>query len=364
MEYLAPFRNPARIQHLSQQIRGLITRPWNIMEVCGGQTHGLIKYGIPQLLPPEVQYLHGPGCPVCVTPLGALDRVMKIAAEDQVILCTFGDMLRVPGSETDLRSLKALGSDIRILYSPLDSVKVAQENPDQKIVFFAIGFETTAPANAMAIYQAQKLGLKNYFALVSHMLAPPAMAAILQAVDSKVQGFLAPGHVCSIMGLSAYRDLAAQYQIPIVVTGFEPYDLLEGTYLLLRLLEAGECRVINQYQRSVRETGNPSAQMLMDQVFEVCDQHWRGIGMIPHSGLKLRGEFAELDARRHFPIPLHSAAEPSACKSGEVLKGLLKPDQCPAFATSCHPRTPLGATMVSSEGACAAYYHYLQQSKC
>jgi hydrogenase expression/formation protein HypD len=344
--------------HWASEIARSTTRPWKIMEVCGGQTQAIVKFGLDQLLPPEIELLHGPGCPVCVTPLEMVDRALAIAAAPGVIFCSFGDMLRVPGTDGDLLQLKAQGADVRVLYSPLDALTIARQNPERRVVFFAIGFETTAPANAMAIDQARKRGLSNFSALCSHVLAPPAISAILQDPEQRVQAFLGPGHVCSVMGLAEYEPIAARYSVPIVVTGFEPLDLLEGVYLAVRHLEAGRSGVDNQYTRAVQARGNPASQALLERVFEVCDRKWRGIGLLPKSGLRLKDEYRAHDALAVFDVGEITTEEPAECISGQVLRGLKKPTDCPAFGQRCTPESPLGATMVSSEGACAAYHAY------
>jgi hydrogenase expression/formation protein HypD len=336
------------------------------MEVCGGQTHTIVKYGIDHLLPEEVELVHGPGCPVCVTSLEMIDKAHAIAQRPDVIFCSFGDMLRVPGSKVDLLVLKSRGADVRVVYSPIDSLKIARANPDKKVVFFAIGFETTAPGNAMAVWQAQKQGITNFSVLVSHVLVPPAMASILQSPLNRVNGFLGPGHVCTVMGYEEYEPIAARYRVPIVITGFEPLDILEGVLMTVRQLEAGTAEVENEYPRVVKREGNRVAQDLVDSVFEVCDRKWRGVGSIPKSGYKLRFEFRKHDAERLFEVEEIDTEEPSVCISGLVLKGVKKPHDCPAFGKECTPHRPLGATMVSAEGACAAYYAYgrhLQQQK-
>ena len=358
MKYQSEYRDPAAARQLADAIERAATRPWTIMEVCGGQTHTIIKYGVDQLLPPQVELVHGPGCPVCVTPLELIDASIEIAMRDDVIFCSYGDMLRVPGSHSDLLTVKATGGDVRIVYSPLDCLKIAQENPDRIVVFFAVGFETTAPANAMAIWQARRRGINNFAVVVSHVTVPPAMSAILGAPHNRVQGFLAAGHVCTVMGYEEYEPLAARYKIPIVVTGFEPLDLLEGVYRCVCLLEEGRHEVENQYARVVQRDGNLSARQLIDEVFEVTDRQWRGVGVIPDSGYQLRAEYQQFDALHRFSLTERSVAESSECISGLILQGVKKPSQCPAFGTACTPQHPLGATMVSSEGACAAYYHY------
>src|SRR5450755_1235539 len=344
--------------HWVRELTRITTRPWRIMEICGGQTQAIVKFGIDQLLPPEIELLHGPGCPVCVTPLEMVDRALAIGARPDTIFCSFGDMLRVPGSAGDLLQLKAQGADVRVLYSPLDALAIARKNPDKAVVFFAIGFETTAPANALAIQQAHERGLSNFSALVSHVLTPPAITAILQAPAHRVQAFLGPGHVCSVMGTSEYQPIAARYRVPIVITGFEPLDLLEGVWRAVRRLEAREPGVENQYIRVVSDQGNRASQSLLDRVFEVCDRKWRGIGLLPKSGLRLRYEYRAHDALRVFQVDDIVTQEPAECISGQVLRGLKKPTDCPAFGIRCNPESPLGATMVSSEGACAAYHAY------
>ncbi len=358
MKYLDEFRNPEIAERLFAEIRRITTRPWAIMEVCGGQTHSIIRNGIDQLLPPEIELIHGPGCPVCVTPLEIIDKALAIAAQPGVIFCSFGDMLRVPGSGADLFRVKSEGADVRIVYSPLDAVKLAQANPDRQVVFFGIGFETTAPANAMAVFQARQLGLRNFSMLVSHVLVPPAIAAIMESPQSRVQAFLAAGHVCSVMGYWEYEPLVERYHTPIVVTGFEPLDVLEGIRRAVTQLEAGEARLENAYPRAVRREGNLPAQKMLADVFAVTDRGWRGIGVIPQSGWRLSDRYRDFDAEVRFAVTDIHTQESPICRSGEVLQGLLKPNQCPAFGKECTPRTPLGATMVSSEGACAAYYQY------
>ena len=358
MKYLSEFRDGALAQKLAAEIRAITTRPWSIMEVCGGQTHSIIRNGIDQLLPPEIELIHGPGCPVCVTPLELIDKALAIAALPNVTFCSFGDMLRVPGSARDLFRIKSEGGDVRIVYSPLDALKLARENPNREVVFFGIGFETTAPANAMAIDLAQRQGLRNFSMLVSHVLVPPAIRAIMESEDNRVQAFLAAGHVCAVMGTWQYPPLAARYHVPITVTGFEPLDVLEGIRRTVTHLEAGEAVVDNAYARAVTEAGNQPAQRLLEQVFEISDRGWRGIGVIPDSGWRLREAYAGFDAERRFDVSAIKTQESALCRSGEVLRGKLKPNQCPAFGKACTPRTPLGATMVSAEGACAAYFNY------
>ncbi|MFQ3660872.1 MAG: hydrogenase formation protein HypD [Chloroflexaceae bacterium] len=358
MKYLDEFRDPEVAARLFEEIRRITTRPWALMEVCGGQTHSIIRNGIDQLLPPQIELIHGPGCPVCVTPLEIIDKALAIAARSEVTFCSFGDMLRVPGSHRDLFQVKSMGGDVRIVYSPLDAVRLAQQRPDREVVFFGIGFETTAPANAMAVVQAERLGLTNFSMLVSHVLVPPAISAILESPRNRVQAFLAAGHVCSVMGTWQYGPLVERYGVPIVVTGFEPLDILEGIRRAVTQLEAGRAELENAYPRAVRPEGNQPAQAVLEQVFEVTDRTWRGIGMIPRSGWRLRERYRRFDAEARFDVGHIHTAESPLCRSGEVLQGLLKPNQCPAFGKACTPRTPLGATMVSSEGACAAYYQY------
>jgi hydrogenase expression/formation protein HypD len=358
MKYLEEFSNPDLAHNLLDRIRAAATRRWAIMEVCGGQTHSIIRHGIDQLLPDEIEMIHGPGCPVCVTPLEIIDRALSIAARPGVIFCSFGDMLRVPGSKDDLFRVKSLGGDVRVVYSPLDAMKIAKDNPDRQVVFFGIGFETTAPANAMTVYQAKQLGIENFSLLVSHVLVPPAISAIMESPTCRVQAFLAAGHVCSVMGTREYPSLAAKYQVPIVVTGFEPLDILEGIRKTVLQLESGRHEVENAYSRAVTEEGNPAAQAMLDDVFERTDRVWRGIGMIPGSGWQLAPKYAAFDAENRFDVRNIKTEESTLCRSGEVLQGLIKPHECAAFGKECTPRNPLGATMVSSEGACAAYYLY------
>ncbi|MGQ9926789.1 MAG: hydrogenase formation protein HypD [Chloroflexaceae bacterium] len=358
MKYLNEFRDPGVAARLFEEIRRVTTRPWAIMEVCGGQTHSIIRNGIDQLLPPEITLIHGPGCPVCVTPLEIIDRALAIAARPEVTFCSFGDMLRVPGSDHDLFRVKSMGGDVRIVYSPLDAVRLAQQRPDREVVFFGIGFETTAPANAMAIVQAERLGLHNFSMLVSHVLVPPAISAIMESPQNRVQAFLAAGHVCSVMGTWQYGPLVERYGVPIVVTGFEPLDILEGIRRVVTQLEAGRAELENAYPRAVRPEGNQPAQAMLEQVFEVTDRTWRGIGVIPRSGWRLRERYRGFDAEARFDVGHINTVESPLCRSGAVLQGLLKPNQCSAFGKQCTPRTPLGATMVSSEGACAAYFQY------
>jgi hydrogenase expression/formation protein HypD len=358
VRYLDEYRDPELARKLFDEIDSITTQHWVMMEVCGGQTHSIIRNGIDKLLNENIELVHGPGCPVCVTPLDTIDKALAIAARDDVIFTSFGDMLRVPGSETDLFGVKSRGGDVRIVYSPLDAVKIARENPDKQVVFFGIGFETTAPANAMSVYQAKQLGLKNFSMLVSHVLVPPAIQAVLSSPLNRVQAFLAAGHVCSVMGYGEYFPISEEYGVPIVVTGFEPLDVLEGIRKTVAQLEAGRGEVENAYTRAVNEQGNLPAQKLCQDVFAVTDRNWRGIGMIPQSGWELSERYAEWDAALRFEVADIDTKEPEVCRSGEVLQGLVKPNECPAFGKECTPRKPLGATMVSSEGACAAYYQY------
>ena len=358
MKYLDEYRDPELARQLTDHIHRATTRPWSIMEICGGQTHAIVRFGIDQLIPEAITLIHGPGCPVCVTPLELVDKAIEIAGRPEVIFCSFGDMLRVPGSRKDLLAVKAEGGDIRMVYSPLDAVKVARSHPDRQVVFFAVGFETTAPANAMAVVHARQQGLTNFSLLVSHVLVPPAMEAILSSPQNRVQGFLAAGHVCTVMGFEEYPPLAERYRVPIVVTGFEPVDILHGLLLCVRQLESGRAEVENQYARSVRAEGNPTAREIVRRVFRVVPRKWRGVGTIPRSGLGLNEAFEEFDAERRFGVADHTVEEPAECLSGLVLQGVKKPPECPAFGSRCTPEHPLGATMVSSEGACAAYYRY------
>ncbi|EMI19360.1 hydrogenase expression/formation protein HypD [Rhodopirellula maiorica SM1] len=358
MKYQAEYRDAAAAKKLLHAIADMVTQRWTIMEVCGGQTHSIVRYGIDELLPKQVELVHGPGCPVCVTPLELIDKAIEIASCHNVIFCSFGDMLRVPGSRRDLFDVKASGGDVRIVYSPLDCLKIAEQNPNQTVVFFAVGFETTAPANAMAVWQAKKRGIENFAILASHVLVPPAIETILSSPTNRVQGFLGPGHVCSVMGYEEYERLVDRYQIPIVVTGFEPVDLLEGIYRCVRMLEQGEIGVDNQYARAVQREGSHAAQGLIAEVFEVTDCKWRGIGTIPRSGYRLRSEYQRFDAEQRFAVSQMQVLESSQCISGLILQGIHKPNDCPAFGKECTPEHPLGATMVSSEGACAAYYSY------
>lgn len=356
MKHLDEFNDPELARRLLDEIARVSTRPAVLMEVCGGQTHSIIRHGIDQLLPPGLELLHGPGCPVCVTPLETIDRALAIAALTDVMFCSFGDMLRVPGSTHDLLTVKSRGGDVRVVYSPLDAVRLAERHPERQVVFFAVGFETTAPANALAVEQARRLGLDNFSLLVSHVLVPPALEAILQAPTCRVQGFLAAGHVCAVMGVDQYRAVCDRYRVPIVITGFEPLDLLDGIRRAVLQLETGRAQVENAYRRVVRDEGNPVARALLARVFEVCDRTWRGIGLIPDSGWRLRPDFRAFDAEARFDVGRIHAVESPLCHSGEVLQGLIAPTGCPAFGRECTPRTPLGATMVSDEGTCAAYF--------
>ncbi len=358
MKYLDEFSNPELAQKLLEQIHAATTGQWAIMEVCGGQTHSIIRHGIDQLLPAGVEMIHGPGCPVCVTPLELIDKALEIAARPGVTFCSFGDMLRVPGSKDDLFRIKSAGGDVRVVYSPLDALNLARANPDREVVFFGIGFETTAPANAMTVYQAQRLGVRNFSLLVSHVLVPPAVAAIMESPTCRVQAFLAAGHVCSVMGTAEYPPLAEKYSVPIVVTGFEPLDILEGIRRTVLQLEQGRHELENAYPRAVRDEGNPAAMAMLQDVFDVTDRTWRGIGTIPGSGWRLSERYRDFDAEARFEVQGIKTAESEICRSGEVLQGLIKPHECAAFGNECTPRNPLGATMVSSEGACAAYYLY------
>jgi len=362
VKYIDEYRDAGASRHYAGLIRSITTRPWNLMEVCGGQTHAILKFGVDELLPPEISLIHGPGCPVCVTPLELVDKAVEIAARPEVIFTSFGDMLRVPGSESDLLTVKARGGDVRILYSPLDALKLAEANPDREVVFFAVGFETTAPANAMAVHQARTRGLTNFSILVSHVLVPPAIEALLSSPDNRIDAFLGPGHVCAVSGYEAYERIADRYRVPVVVTGFEPLDILQGVHMCVKQLEEGRHEVENQYARAVQREGNRLAQHIMGEVFEVTPRKWRGVGEIPESGLGLRPEYAASDAERKFGLTERSVEEPADCRSGLVLQGRLRPDQCPAFGSRCTPEHPLGATMVSSEGACAAYYRYRDRS--
>ena len=363
MKYLDEFRDAELVKIVLEKIHRVTKHPWVIMEICGGQTHSIMQNGIDQLLPPQIELVHGPGCPVCVTSLELVDKALAIASLPNVIMCSFGDMLRVPGSGRDLFSIRAAGGQVKIVYSPLDAVKIAQSNPDKEVVFFAVGFETTAPANLMSVIQAQSLGLKNFSVLVSQVTVPPAMHAILGSPENRVQGFLAAGHVCSIMGYHEYLPIAEQYRIPIVVTGFEPLDILNGILMTVEQLEAGTFEVQNGYNRVVSKEGNLPAQALIKKVYMQCNRNWRGIGMIPMSGWCLRPEYSEFDAEKRFAVENIKTKESEICIAGQILQGIKKPPQCPAFGTLCTPEAPLGATMVSSEGACSAYYRYARFEK-
>lgn len=358
MKHLLEYRDSGLVGSLVTEIRRSVTRPWVLMEICGGQTHAIMRYGLDQLLPPEIELVHGPGCPVCVTSLELVDKALAIASLPDVILTSYGDMLRVPGSGRDLFSVRAAGGDVRVVYSPLDALKIAKENPNKQVVFFAIGFETTAPANAMSVLQAQAQELDNFSVLVSQVRVPPAMHAVLSAPQNRVQGFLAAGHVCTVMGYWEYPEIATQYGVPIVVTGFEPVDILRGIQLTVNQLESGRIAVENAYSRLVTYDGNQPAQAIIRKVFVGCDRKWRGIGQIPDSGWQLRPEFACFDAEQRFSVENIRPEESALCIAGEILQGMKKPHQCPAFGGPCTPENPLGATMVSSEGACAAYYRY------
>jgi hydrogenase expression/formation protein HypD len=356
MKHLSEYRDPEASRTLLSAIERAVTRPWVIMEVCGGQTRSIVRHGIDELLPESVELVHGPGCPVCVTPLEAIDRAHAIAEDPRVIFCSFGDMLRVPGGSGDLFTRRARGADVRVVYSPLDALEIARKNPGREVVFFAIGFETTAPANAMAVLLAKQRKLTNFSVLVSQVLVPPAMTSILQAPSNRVQGFLGPGHVCAVMGTEEYAPIAAHYRTPIVVTGFEPVDMLRGILQLVQQLERGQASVENGYERTVKSEGNVTAKRLLDDVFEVCDRKWRGIGSIPKSGYRLSYEYRAHDAEQRFEVQDHAVEEPAECISGQILRGLKKPHDCTAFGKRCTPDAPLGATMVSAEGACAAYF--------
>ncbi len=358
MKFVDEYRDGPAARRYARAIARATTRPWSLMEVCGGQTHAIVKFGIDELLPPQLTLIHGPGCPVCVTPIGLIDQAVALAARPGVLFCSFGDMLRVPGTQGDLLTVKADGGDVRIVYSPLDALRLAVAHPEREVVFFAVGFETTAPATAMAVYQAAARGMRNFSLLVSHVLVPPAMEAVLSSPQCRVQGFLAAGHVCAVMGYEAYEPLARRFRVPIVVTGFEPLDILQGVFMCVRQLEQGRAEVENQYARAVRRQGNVPAQRVMREVFEVVPRRWRGLGEIPQSGLGLRARYAAFDAQRRFDLPSGVVEESTECESGLILQGVKKPHECPAFGLRCTPERPLGAPMVSSEGACAAYYRY------
>jgi hydrogenase expression/formation protein HypD len=363
MRYIDEYRDGVSARRYADLIRTVTTRPWTLMEICGGQTHTIVKFGLESLLPDGITLVHGPGCPVCVTPLEMIEKALVIASRPDVIFTSFGDMLRVPGSSKDLLTVKAEGGNVRIVYSPLDAVKIARENPGKKVVFFAVGFETTAPANAMSVWQAHTLGLKNFSILCSHVLVPPAIEALMSSPGNRVQGFLAAGHVCTVMGYEEYVPIASKYRIPIVVTGFEPVDILQGVYLTVKQLEESRHEVENQYARAVRREGNIPAKRLIAEVFKVTDRRWRGIGMIPASGYRLREKYASYDSERVFDVGNVDVEESPMCSAGSILKGQMKPHECPSFGTTCTPEHPLGAPMVSSEGACAAYYHYGRYSE-
>lgn len=358
MRFLSEYRNEEATEAYLKAIHNVVTKPWTLMEVCGGQTHSLVKNGILDMLPKEITMVHGPGCPVCVTPLGIIDEAIALAERPEVILCSFGDMLRVPGSKTSLLEAKARGADVRIIYSPLEAVKLAADNPEKEVVFFAVGFETTAPANALSVVHANKMDVNNYSILASHVLVPPAMEAILSDPESRISAFLAAGHVCTIMGMEEYEPIVKKYQVPIVVTGFEPVDLLQGILMTVQQLEKGEAKLENQYARVVQRSGNQLAQQTISKVFGISDRTWRGIGEIPLSGYEVKPEYKQYNARLKFQLALPEVKENGECISGAIMKGLKKPFECPNFGTKCNPEHPLGAPMVSSEGACAAYYHY------
>jgi hydrogenase expression/formation protein HypD len=358
MKHVTEYREASLVKGVIEEIRRTVTRPWTIMEICGGQTHAIVRHGIDQLLPPEIELVHGPGCPVCVTPLELIDKALEIASQPNVIFCSYGDMLRVPGSGRDLFSVKAAGGDVRVVYSPLDAVKLAKQNPDKQVVFFAIGFETTAPPNVMSVLQAKILGLTNFSILVSHVCVPPAIHAILGSPSNRVQGFLLAGHVCAVMGYHEYPPLAEKYRVPMAVTGFEPLDIVQGILKAVQLLEAGKVEVANAYPRAVTFEGNIPAQRAIAQVFEVTDRKWRGIGVIPSSGWQLRAEYEAFNAEKRFDVQNIQTQESPVCIAGQILQGLKKPHDCAAFGAACKPEHPLGATMVSSEGVCAAYYKY------
>ena len=358
MKFVDEYRDADAAAEVARAIEGITTRPWTIMEVCGGQTHAIVRFGIDELLPKRVTLVHGPGCPVCVTPIELIDAAIDLASQEDVIFCSFGDMLRVPGSSRDLLAVKALGGDVRIVYSPLDALALAKRQPGKQVVFFAVGFETTAPANAMAVYRASRERVENFSILVAHVLVPPAMSSILESPGNRVQGFLAAGHVCAVMGYTEYEPLARRFRVPIVVTGFEPLDILQGVYLCVKQLEDGRAEVENQYVRAVRREGNAAAQAMVRDVFEVTVRTWRGIGDIPASGMALRPQYARFDALKRFPLRALASRQASECIAGEILLGVKNPTDCPAFGSRCTPERPLGAPMVSSEGACAAYHRY------
>lgn len=356
------FRDKDLVQGALAEIHKITTRPWAIMEICGGQTHAIMQYGLNDLLPGQIELIHGPGCPVCVTSLELVDKAIAIASRENVIFTSYGDMLRVPGSQQDLFSVKAAGGDVRVVYSAIEAVRIAEQNPDKEVVFFGIGFETTAPANAISVVKAKRQGIRNYSMLVSHVCVPPAMHAILGSPNNRVQGFLAAGHVCAVMGYEDYEPIAQQYAVPMAVTGFEPLDLTLGILDTVRMLENSEVKVVNSYSRAVTREGNRIAQQIIADVFEPCDRQWRGIGLIPMSGWKLRPDYVDYDAELKFQVQDIQTKESEVCISGLILQGLKKPNQCPAFGTICTPQNPLGATMVSSEGACSAYYRYARDA--
>ena len=358
MKFIDEYRDPDVVRRFASELAAITRHPWSIMEVCGGQTHAIVKFGIDELLPDGVRLIHGPGCPVCVTPLELIDKANIIAARPEVIFCSFGDMLRVPGTAGDLMTVKANGGDVRMVYSPLDALKLAQENQVREVVFFAVGFETTAPANAMAVYRARQMGLRNFSLLVAHVLVPPALEALLSSPEQRIQGFLAPGHVCTVMGYTEYEPIARRYGVPIVITGFEPVDIVQGIYLCVKQLEEGRAEVENQYARSVRREGNLPARKLIHDVFAVATQKWRGLGEIAHSGLRLREPYDVYDAEQRFGVSDYRMEESTDCRSGLVLQGIIRPSECTEFGARCTPDHPLGAPMISSEGACAAYYRY------
>jgi hydrogenase expression/formation protein HypD len=358
VRFVDEFADPALAEALLAEIERRVTRRWSIMEICGGQTHSIIRHGLDQLLPSEIGLVHGPGCPVCVTSLETIDRALAITRDPRVVLCTFGDMMRVPGSGEDLMSARARGADARIVYSPLDALSVAESEPDREVVFLAVGFETTAPATAMAAREARRRGVGNFSMLVSHVLVPPAIEALMAAPDTRVDAFLAAGHVCTVMGTRQYESLAGALRVPIVITGFEPLDLLDGIRRAVTQLEGGRFELENAYARAVRAEGNEPARAMIDEVFEVVDRRWRGLGVLAASGWALRDDYAPLDAERRFGVGSLEVEEPEQCRAGDVLRGVITPDQCPAFGRECSPRRPLGAPMVSSEGACAAYHRY------
>ncbi len=358
MKHVTEYRDAQRVREVLDEIHRITTRPWRLMEVCGGQTHSIIRHGIDQLLPASIDMIHGPGCPVCVTPQSIIDQAIAIAALPNTIMVSFGDMLRVPGSKRDLFQVKAEGGDVRVVYSPLECLRIAQENPSKEVVFFGVGFETTAPANAMAVFQAKQRGIPNFSMLVSHVCVPPVLDALMSSPEVQVQGFLLAGHVCAVMGYWEYLPLAEKFHVPMVVTGFEPLDVTRGIYMAVRQLEEGRAEVENAYERVVVPQGNAPAMAIIDEVFEACDREWRGIGSIPGSGWQLKPAYAPYDAAKRFPLGDVHTVESTLCRAGDVLKGILKPNECPAFGKQCTPRRPLGAPMVSSEGACAAYYNF------